>query len=92
MEFGPAFNKEFLLEVFHLQEELAQLGQDEDLGLEKICFAPVIYPGEIPTLDQCTVQSVFGYFNHDFDKFNETRIDFNGFERNYLNIIISCTQ
>uniref|UniRef100_A0A1B0D1E4 Uncharacterized protein n=1 Tax=Phlebotomus papatasi TaxID=29031 RepID=A0A1B0D1E4_PHLPP len=90
--FDSPFNKEFLLEVFHLQEELAQLGQDEDLGLEKICFAPVIYPGEIPTLDQCTVQSVFGYFNHDYDKFNETRIDFNGFERNYLNIIISCTQ
>ncbi|XP_059609454.1 NPC intracellular cholesterol transporter 1 homolog 1b [Phlebotomus argentipes] len=92
VEFGPAYNMEFLLEVFKLQLELAQLGQDENLGLEKICFAPVIYPGETPTLDQCTVQSVFGYFDHDFAKFNASRTDINGFVINYLNTMISCTQ
>ncbi|GAB0099118.1 Niemann-Pick C1 protein [Sergentomyia squamirostris] len=92
VEFGPAFNKEFLLEVFNLQMELAQLGQDADLELEKICFAPVIYPGETATLDQCTVQSVFGYYGHNFATFNATRSDANGFEINYLNKIISCTQ
>uniref|UniRef100_A0A7G3ABJ9 Putative cholesterol transport protein n=1 Tax=Lutzomyia longipalpis TaxID=7200 RepID=A0A7G3ABJ9_LUTLO len=92
VEFGPAFNRDFLLEVFRLQMELTELGQDMDLGLERICFAPIIYPGEVPTLDQCTVQSIFGYYGHDFVKFNESRIDANGFERNYLNTIISCTQ
>jgi Niemann-Pick C1 protein len=92
LKFGPAFEKEFLLEVFRLQVELTQLGQDEGAGLEQICFAPITNRGESPTLSQCTIQSIFGYFNDDFVRFNRTTVDGLGFENNYLNVIEKCTQ
>lgn len=60
-------------------------------GLEHICFAPVTYAGEKPKLDQCTIQSIFGYFTNSFEQFNETTEDFDtGIVRNYLNRIDEC--
>jgi Niemann-Pick C1 protein len=90
MEFGPAFEREFLYQVFQMQVELTNLGQAEGAGLEKICFAPVTASGTSPTLSQCTIQSIFGYFQDSFQKFNNSRMQ-NGFEINYLNQIDKCS-
>lgn len=60
-------------------------------GLEHICFAPVTYADEKPALDQCTVQSTFGYFGNSFEVFNRTSEDFQtGIVRNYLNRLDEC--
>ena len=90
VDFGPAFNKEFLFEVFQLQQELEQLGQEDDKGLEKLCFAPMVQVGETTKLWQCTVQSIFGYFNNDINLFNSTSTNNEGYVFNYLNTLENC--
>ncbi|GLG97820.1 NPC intracellular cholesterol transporter 1 homolog 1b, partial [Gryllus bimaculatus] len=57
MEFGPAFNKMFLLEVKKLQNSLEDLA-----GLEEVCVAPIREQGSVPMPDECAVLSVWGYF------------------------------
>ncbi|KAL0126706.1 hypothetical protein PUN28_005221 [Cardiocondyla obscurior] len=91
MEFGPVFNKEFLLEVYDLQQQVLQLGQESDEGLEKICYAPVQneFSGPV-TLDLCTVQSVWGYFQNSIEIFNETKNE--EYEINYLDHLYKCMQ
>ncbi|XP_014484242.1 PREDICTED: Niemann-Pick C1 protein-like [Dinoponera quadriceps] len=92
LEFGPVFNKDFLLAVYKLQGKILELGQDTGEGLEKICYAPVQseFTGPV-TLDLCTVQSVWGYFQNDVDFFNNTRIS-DEYEINYLDHLYSCMQ
>nr|XP_012232256.1 PREDICTED: Niemann-Pick C1 protein-like isoform X2 [Linepithema humile] len=92
LEFGPVFNKEFLLAVYELQEEILQIGRKKNEGLEKICYAPVQseFTGPV-TLDLCTVQSIWGYFQNDLEYFNKTD-NVNGYEINYLDDIYSCMQ
>lgn len=89
MKFGPAFNKEFLLEIFRLQQSIEQIGQSESKGLENICFAPMTYANEKTKLEQCTVQSVFGYFQNSIENFLNTYDD-DGYEINYLNKMEKC--
>lgn len=84
MTFGPAMNKDFLIEVFKLQQQIIDIGMDEGKGLDKICFAPVVYPGQETMIKDCTIQSIFGYFQNDMNDFNN-RI-------NYLETIIRCSQ
>lgn len=74
-----------------MQETLQNLGQAEGEGLEKICFAPITLPGEITKLDQCTVQSIFGYFQNDYSFFGRVAEDAQGDLINYLNVIAGCT-
>ncbi|XP_072764565.1 NPC intracellular cholesterol transporter 1 homolog 1b isoform X2 [Anoplolepis gracilipes] len=92
IEFGPVFNKEFLLAVYDLQQQILQLGQKTDEGLEKICYAPVQneFIGPV-TLDLCTVQTVWGYFQNNITKFNKTEIS-GGYETNYLDHLYKCMQ
>ncbi|EFN63960.1 Niemann-Pick C1 protein [Camponotus floridanus] len=92
IEFGPVFNKEFLLAVYDLQQQILQLGQETDEGLEKICYAPVQseFIGPI-TLDLCTVQNVWGYFQNNIELFNETETS-DGYEINYLDHLYKCMQ
>ncbi|XP_058815387.1 NPC intracellular cholesterol transporter 1 homolog 1b [Topomyia yanbarensis] len=90
--FGPAFDKEFLLEVFALQDHIEQIGQEEDAGLEKICYAPMTAAGKETELSECTIQSVFGYFQNSYKKFNDVYYDSEGYEMTYLNKINDCTR
>ncbi|XP_053678098.1 NPC intracellular cholesterol transporter 1 homolog 1b [Anopheles nili] len=90
--FGPAFDREFLLQVFQLQNTIEQLGREEGLGLEDICYAPMTAVGLKTVLSECTVQSVFGYFKNNLAEFNRTSTDLNGFEVNYLDKINGCTR
>ena len=77
-------NKEFLIEVFKLQLAIQEIGMDEGKGLDKICFAPVVYPGQETTIKECTIQSILGYFKNDLDLFTRSE--------KYLDTIISCSQ
>ncbi|KAL1397465.1 hypothetical protein pipiens_009742 [Culex pipiens pipiens] len=77
---------------FALQEHIEQIGQAEGAGLEKICYAPMTAAGKETELGECTVQSVFGYFQNDYDKFNASYENWDGFEINYLNTINDCTR
>lgn len=88
------FNQEFLEEVFHLQETIDQIKWNqtgnETFGLEKICFAPMTYDYQNVTLNQCVVQSVFGYFGNSLEEFRKHRIDDLGYTYNYLNKLLTC--
>lgn len=92
LTFGPAFNFDLLTQVFQLQEQIEALGQETDEGLDKICFAPMLYPNEEPVLSKCTVQSVFGYFGNSWIEFNRTGTTSQGFINNYLDKMVTCTQ
>lgn len=83
--FGPAYEKSFLLEVFKLQETIQAIGVDEGKGLNNICFAPMLYPGEKATIDNCLVQSIYGYFQNDMDLFENEYKD-----EDYLNHLEDC--
>ncbi|XP_026674415.1 NPC intracellular cholesterol transporter 1 homolog 1b-like isoform X2 [Ceratina calcarata] len=87
LKLGPVFNKEFLLAVYELQNEILKLGKDDDEGLDRICYAPAQsdYLGNI-TLDLCTVQSVWGYFQNDINIFNGTT------GVSYLDHLYKCAQ
>ncbi|KZC13635.1 Niemann-Pick C1 protein [Dufourea novaeangliae] len=92
LEFGPVFHEKFLLAVYELQRKILQLGQDDDEGLERICHAPIRNDFTGPTtLDLCTVQSVWGYFQNDLKKFNKTDIS-GGYKISYLDHLYKCAQ
>ncbi|XP_037826454.1 NPC intracellular cholesterol transporter 1 homolog 1b [Lucilia sericata] len=88
--FGPAFEKSFLLEVFKLQEAIEQIGVEDGIGLDKICYAPVLYPGEVGTIKSCVVQSIYGYFQNDLELFETEYEDEFGYTINYLNHLEEC--
>lgn len=82
--FGPAMNKDFLTEVFKLQLQIEALGMEDGKGLDKICYAPVRYPGQETTIKECTVMSILGYFQNNLDAFIA--------DEKYLETIIRCSQ
>ncbi|UYV60289.1 NPC1 [Cordylochernes scorpioides] len=62
---GPAFEKDFLLEVLDLQNKVENLLVEHDnqtVKLENICLAPLS-----PVNKHCAIQSVFGYFQDNRD-------------------------
>lgn len=63
-EYGPVFNDTFLNAVFALQKQIEKLGAEEGKDLGKICFAPLVAAGEVAMVDNCTVQSVWGYLKN----------------------------
>lgn len=90
LNFGPAFNKTFLEEVFQLQQLIEQLGQNQSgKGLQNICFAPMATDAQILSTSQCVVQSLFGYFGNKMDNFHSNRTD-DGYTINYLNTLDKC--
>ncbi|KAL1494367.1 hypothetical protein ABEB36_009976 [Hypothenemus hampei] len=91
MTFGPAFNDTFLKEVLNLQQQIINIGEGTDFSFDKVCFAPLRRPEDEATMDQCLVQSIWGYFQNDMDNFDQTSTDDAGFELNYLDFIMQCT-
>lgn len=75
--------------MFNLQIALQNLGQPNE-GLEKICYAPVTRAGQKATLDDCVIQSLFGYFQNDFEDFLSNETDDNGFYVTYLDTMNTC--
>ncbi|CAH1389792.1 unnamed protein product [Nezara viridula] len=85
IEFGPAFNKDFLLSAFQLQKKIYDIPD-----LQELCFAPLSNENRAEKISQCAVMSIWGYFNNDIDLFNKTSTDKNGFTTNYLDKIHKC--
>lgn len=90
LRFGPVYNLEFLKEVFQFQEKILTIGQNESVGLDHICFAAMTFEGQKPTLKQCVVQSIFGFFQNSLDELLISYVDINGFQQNHLNKIEKC--
>lgn len=105
IEFGPVFNRQFLLDVFDLQEQVKMLNatfktvnesvtMNQTVNLKEICFAPLITSYVLAERDMevgdCTVQSVWGYFQDSLDNFDATDTDPNGYETNYLDQFLKC--
>lgn len=57
--------------MLKFQQELLNLGQDEGEGLEKICYAPVIEANQSVTIENCVVQSIFGYIQNNYAVLDE---------------------
>lgn len=69
------------------------MGQNDNAGLEKICFAPLTSPFTEPTkVKHCVLQSIWGYFQDDLETFENEDIDPQGYVTNYLDHIQQCSQ
>ncbi|XP_033220867.1 NPC intracellular cholesterol transporter 1 [Belonocnema kinseyi] len=90
--FGPVFNEEFLLTILELQEQIKKIRISGDRTLANICFAPLASPDSETTVNQCTIQSIWGYWQDDVDNFNSASLDTNNFTVNYLDSFKACTQ
>lgn len=91
--FGPVFNDTFLKTVLSLQESIKKIGVGTEYSLDKICFAPLRTAGQVSTnVEECVVQSIWGYYQNDVDTFDDTGTDPNGYETNYLDQFIMCSQ
>ncbi|XP_055643175.1 NPC intracellular cholesterol transporter 1 isoform X2 [Toxorhynchites rutilus septentrionalis] len=95
IEFGPVFNKQFLLDVFELQEAIkkieSKLDDNSTVGLKDICYAPLSsdYRGPTETED-CVVQSLWGYFQDDMETFDAEDEDPQGYPVIYLDKLMQC--
>ncbi|KAK7869123.1 hypothetical protein R5R35_006589 [Gryllus longicercus] len=91
--FGPVFQREFLYAVLDLQNKILSIGQKENKGLEKICFAPMssVFTGTV-NVEQCVVQSIWGYYQNSIENFNYTDTDPDGYITNYLDTFKKCSQ
>jgi len=78
-EYGPVFNDTFLSAVFDLQEQIQKLGVEEGKDLSKICFAPLLAAGDGRTVEDCAVQSVWGYLQN-----------VRNFPDDYIDIMMKC--
>lgn len=66
MDFGPAFNSSFLVEVLHLQEAIRNISANHTLG--EICFAPLRSANSADKSNsRCVIQSIWAYFQDDED-------------------------
>ncbi|CAH0564150.1 unnamed protein product, partial [Brassicogethes aeneus] len=93
VRYGPAMNDTFLKAVLDLQERIKSIGAGTDHSFDKICFAPLRQDGQVETsTSECVVQSVWGYFQDDLEKFDHKGVDPNGNETNYLDVISKCTK
>ncbi|XP_065167705.1 NPC intracellular cholesterol transporter 1 homolog 1b-like [Atheta coriaria] len=72
VEVGPAFDKDFLLEVFELQKIIEDIQLDDGTTLASICYSPMSSAFTPPVdINACTVQSILGLFENDLEKFKD---------------------
>lgn len=86
VEFGPVFHKDFLLEVFDLQEAIKKLNNG---SLEIICHAPLKIGDEV-SMKKCATQSIWEYFKNKKIEINATDEDPHGKTTNYLDHLLQC--
>ncbi|XP_070506187.1 NPC intracellular cholesterol transporter 1 homolog 1b-like [Chironomus tepperi] len=89
--FGPAFNREFLLNVFHIQESIKKLDNEK---LSDLCYAPFRSPyiDEEKDISNCLIQSVWGFLKDKTTKrstfYRETVVE--NYTENYLDHFLRC--
>ncbi|KAJ8923333.1 hypothetical protein NQ315_001891 [Exocentrus adspersus] len=92
INFGPAFNDSFLRAVLDLQEKIKAIGEGTTYSFDKICFAPLRSEGQTETnVDECVVQSIWGYYQDSIETFNTTSEDPQHFKTNYLDQFLACS-
>nr|XP_033342938.1 NPC intracellular cholesterol transporter 1 isoform X2 [Megalopta genalis] len=90
--FGPVFNDNFLRTIYQLQEKMKQIVTPNNYTLADICFAPLTSPFTgPPTVSECVIQSIWGYYQDSMATFNATSIEDN-YTVNYLDHFGACTQ
>ncbi|XP_077267698.1 Niemann-Pick type C-1a isoform X2 [Temnothorax americanus] len=90
--FGPVFNNTFLKTVFELQEGIKSIITPNNYTLANICFAPLTGPFTGPTtVSQCAIQSIWGYWQDDLEKFEDSDEEGN-YTVNYLDHFRVCSQ
>ncbi|KOC62540.1 Niemann-Pick C1 protein [Habropoda laboriosa] len=91
--FGPVFNDTFLKTIYKLQEEIKQITTANNYTLANICYAPLTnaFTGP-PTVSQCVIQSIWGYWQDSIDNFDDSSIDEDNFTVNYLDHFRVCSQ
>lgn len=78
IKFGPAFNRDFLLKVRDIENEIKTIDK-ETFG--EICFAPLRSSSKTSNdISECATQSIWGYFQDDVKSF----------KRNYLEHLVKC--
>ncbi|XP_074041077.1 NPC intracellular cholesterol transporter 1 isoform X2 [Leptinotarsa decemlineata] len=91
LKFGPVFNDTFLKAVLDLQQKIQSIGEGTSYSFDKICFAPLRAEGDTKTsIDECTVESIWGYYQNDINTFEETGEDPLHYETNYLDRFVKC--
>ncbi|KAG5682988.1 hypothetical protein PVAND_012302 [Polypedilum vanderplanki] len=97
VHFGPVFNDTFLLKVREIQESIKSIklqNSDDDEALSKICYAPLrsqyFEEDQSQSVNDCVIQSVWGYFKDDIDTFEEIDTDSEGYTINYLDHLLQC--
>ena len=86
LEFGPVFHKDFLLEVYELQEAIKQLSNG---SLQNICYAPLRIGDEV-SMQNCASQTIWEYFKNSLEVFNNEDTDPHGKSTNYLDHLLQC--
>ncbi|XP_014300205.2 NPC intracellular cholesterol transporter 1 isoform X2 [Microplitis demolitor] len=88
--FGPVFDANFLRSVHSLQEAIKNITTKNNYTLADICFAPLTndFTGP-PTVDKCTIQSIWGYWKDNVAEFNKSSIE-DGYLENYLDHFQKC--
>ncbi|XP_071876116.1 Niemann-Pick type C-1a isoform X6 [Bombus fervidus] len=91
--FGPVFNDTFLKTIYKLQEEIKKIITPNNYTLANICFAPLTSPFTgPPTVSQCVIQSIWGYWQDSVETFDYTTVDDDNFTVNYLDHFRVCSQ
>ncbi|XP_068988760.1 NPC intracellular cholesterol transporter 1 isoform X3 [Bombus flavifrons] len=91
--FGPVFNDTFLKTIYKLQEEIKKITTPNNYTLANICFAPLTSPFTgPPTVSQCVIQSIWGYWQDSVEAFDYTTVDDDNFTVNYLDHFRVCSQ
>lgn len=67
IKFGPAYDPKFLHEVLKLQTAITELKSNGSYTLGDICFAPLREKGSDLDVDQCLIQSPWGFVQNDVD-------------------------
>lgn len=75
--------------MLQLQQSIENIAKDDCNGLEKHCFVPMIHTGDQPTISQCVVQSILGYFDNSLEELRQSE-EVDGYTQNYLNKLNKC--
>ena len=87
VNFGPIFNKKFLLDILDLQNEISNIKfiyEDKNMTLKDVCNQPLN--------DGCNIQNVWAYWQDDVDKLNTTMQYNSTLELNYLDHFLDCSR
>ena len=86
--YSPVFDKRFLKEVLELKQSIQNIQSAEGVKLNDVCHQP-LYPAST----ECNIQSIWGYWQDDVDKFEEVGTNFKtGHIDNYLDHLLLCSR